>query len=215
MRKFKIILGEIWRGKSLLRAYTNLNVEGWMLHGKVIDIGGGKDPSYLRFMKKEGADVTSVDFKVPGGKDIDLEKDPLPYKDATADYVLMFNILEHLYNYSFALREAKRILKPDGKLYGFVPFLIHYHPDPHDYFRYTKEALEKIFKETGFIIESIQEVGAGPFSANFNNLMFAFPVIFRVPLFPFYYILDHMILKLKPHLKERYPLGYSFVLKKS
>src|SRR3989344_6291891 len=209
---FLTLLREVSKGKSMLRAYTNYAVSGIEVKGKTADIGGGKDPSYLRFLNTTHATITSIDFKVEENKTIDLEKDSLPFASDSVDSVLMFNILEHIYNHLFLAQEARRILKPGGGVLGFVPFLIQYHPDPHDYFRYTKEALGKIFKEAGFKVETIEEVGAGPFSVNFNNLMFAFPIFARVMLFPLYYVADLLALKWKPRLKERYPSGFKFEL---
>ena len=214
---FRIIKG-LYNKKSLLRTLMNLELANYSLSGKVLDIGGGVNPSYFNFLKKEnGVEIINIDFKSLDkiGKSINLEKDPLPYSDESVDRVLMFNILEHIYNYKYLLSEARRVLKSDGSILGFVPFMINYHPDPHDYFRYTKEALLKIFNETGFDDVVIKEVGLGPFAVNYN--VFAalpFPKIIKLLLFPFYYFVDKASLKMRPRLKERYPLGYMFILTK-
>ena len=97
---------------------------------------------------------------------------------------------------------------------GFVPFLIQYHPDPNDYFRYTDEALEKIFAQAGFTNINIKRLGLGPFSVNFNNLASFMPRAFNVLCWPIAYMLDRFVLSLKPNFKERFPVGYLFVLEK-
>src|SRR3989344_4982197 len=72
---FLTLLREVSKGKSMLRAYTNYAVSGIEVKGKTADIGGGKDPSYLRFLNTTHATITSIDFKVEENKTIDLEKD--------------------------------------------------------------------------------------------------------------------------------------------
>lgn len=206
------------RGKSLLRTLMNLELRNHVLRGSVIDVGGGKDPSYFGFFKKENsAKVFTIDgiFQDKQGKNIDFEKDILPFDDDQFDQALLCNVLEHIYNYKFLLSEIKRIIKNGGEIIGFVPFLINFHPDPHDYFRYTKESLQNIFTETGFKEVKIKEVGFGPFSVAFNAVAgLPFPRFCKVLALPFFYFSDLLVLKFRPGLKIRYPLGYLFTLRK-
>lgn len=209
---FKIIKG-IAKGKSLLRTLMNLELQNCSLRGRVLDVGGGESPSYFDFLKKEpGAYIENIDGKHVS---INFERDSLPYEDNSFEQVILCNVLEHIYNYKFLLSEIRRILKDGGEVIGFVPFLINYHPDPHDYFRYTRESLEKIFVEAGFVVSEIKEVGFGPFGVAFNSVMgLPFPRIFKVLVLPFFYFLDLFVLKFRPGLKKRYPLGFLFILKK-
>ncbi len=194
----------------------NQGLVGYSVKGQVIDIGGGVNPSYFKFIHKDPeTTITTLDLNPDSvGVKIDLETDPLPYPAGRVDGVLMFNILEHIFNHSFVVREAYRVLRPGGELLGFVPFLINYHPDPSDYFRYTNEALVKIFKLAGFSKIEIKTVGRGPFAVNYNNLMFFFPRFIRVILLPIYWCLDWLFILVRPKVRERYPLGYIFWLKK-
>ncbi len=213
--KSLIFIKEIRNGKSLLRIMMNLKLWGRVLDGNVLDIGGGSNPSYLRFFQKgRNLEFIGIDLVGPeGGLRIDVEKDKLPYADASIDKILLFNILEHIYNYQHLLAECHRVLKKNGWVWGFVPFLVGVHPDPHDYFRYTKESLEIIFKEAGFPDTHTEEVGWGPFAVNYNNLMNYLPIVFRVVLLPPYYLLDYLVLKLKPSLRQKFPLGYFFEIR--
>jgi len=207
------LIVDIWRGKTMLRSLMNRRISRVGLYGDVIDIGGGFNPEYHNFFKKDPnkpAKFVVVDLKDSADKKINLETDHLPFSDYSADYVLMFNLLEHVYNHMFVVSEAFRILKSSGRLIGFVPFLVNYHPDPHDYFRYTKEALMKIFSSAGFSEINIEEIGRGPFAVNYNNLVLSMPRFLRVLLLPFHYLLDSIMLGLRPKIGERYPLGYFF-----
>jgi SAM-dependent methyltransferase len=145
---------------------------------------------------------------------IDFETDKLPYADASIDTVILNNVLEHIYNHNHLVKEINRILKKDGTFVGFVPFIIQYHPDPHDYFRYTKEALERIFSDARFTNIRIQAVGMGPIMANFNSIMLYMPRITRCLLFPFYLLVAQSTVALSPVLLERYPLGFTFIMNK-
>ena len=190
----------------------NLELRKYKIYGQVLDIGGGVNPSYLNFLQKgEASQIKNLDSK---NMAIDLEKDKLPAADASVDCVLLFNVLEHIYNHNFLAREVFRVIKRSGLVLGFVPFLVNYHPDPHDYFRYTGEALQKIFDQAGFKEIKVKEVGGGPLAVNFNNLIFAFPRVIRLIILPFYYFFDLILIKLKPEVIKRYPLGYMFTAKK-
>lgn len=211
------VLKEIMKGKSFARALFNAKLPAIKISGRILDVGGGKHQDYLKFLNKsKEVSVETVDVAPRGeeGRVVDFEKDPLPFRETVFDHVLVFNVLEHIYNYQFLVKEMQRVLKHDGHLIGFVPFLVNYHPDPHDYFRYTKEALKKILESNGFRNVRVEEVGRGPFAVNYNNLVLSFPLVVRVVLLPFYYFADTLFLSLRPKVRMRYPLGYLFTAKK-
>ena len=207
---------DIWHNKSLLRSLMNREVARHSLGGRVVDIGGGVQPEYLQlFAKSSPVEVSSIDLKVlVQGRPINLETDTLPQVTATIDIVLAFNILEHIYNYRHVVSEMFRILKPEGVLYGSVPFLINYHPDPHDFFRYTTEALEKIFWEAGFSSIEIKNLGGGPMLVNYNTIVLSIPRVLRLILLPLYLVMDKIFLWLRPQARKRYPLGLFFIVRK-
>ena len=213
MKNFLTIIKEITQGKTLIRTLMNLALRQFELRGRVLDVGGGKNPSYLRFFKKQD-NLRFESIDLVGDNKVDLENGVLPHKDASADYVLLFNILEHIYNHKALAKEVCRALKDGGSVIGFVPFFVGYHPDPHDYFRYTAESLERIFKDAGFGSADVRPVGGGPFLVNYNTLMPYLPRLFRILFFPCYAVLDWIVLKLKPALADKFALGFLFVTKK-
>jgi SAM-dependent methyltransferase len=212
---FLKIAKETLKGKTIVRALMNLELSKYTLSGKVLDIGGGDNPSYFRFFKDGDFNLINIDSRKGDNRiEINLEKDKLPYDDNSANQVLILNVLEHIYNHKFVVGEIKRVLKNDGQIIGFVPFLVCVHPDPHDYFRYTGESLQKIFKEAGFNNIKIKEVGLGPFTAGFNTMAFIFPKFLRLFALPFYYFLDKLVLIVRPKFNKKFPLGYLFILRK-
>jgi SAM-dependent methyltransferase len=202
----------LWAGQTLLRIRMNEGFSDYTLRGVVVDVGGGRSPDYFSYFKDNGvASITAIDQSLG---DIDFEKDSLPYQEASVDMIVCANVLEHVYRYDFLVGEMYRILALGGTLTGFVPFLLQYHPDPHDYFRYTKEALVKIFTEAGFKAVTIRSIGGGPLMVNFNNIVLSVPRIVRPFLYCLYAGFDSIFLFLRPDAQERCPLGYIFSARK-
>jgi SAM-dependent methyltransferase len=207
------VRAEIRAGKSIARALMNQAVRTHVLTGRVLDVGSHEATTYIeRMAKEEPLELERVDLTFPEGSPhhVDLERDPLPHADGTFDQVLVFNLLEHLYEPGNVLREARRVLKDGGEMLGFVPFLVQYHPDPHDYFRYTREALARMLADAGFEDARVDEIGRGPFAVNYMNVMFAAPMPIRIAMLYWYWALDSVFLMLRPEARRRCPLGYLF-----
>lgn len=203
-------LRKLYAGQSILRISMNEGFRGYPLAGKVVDVGGGHEPDYFEyFAMQDGAALAVIDGSMSS---IDFEKDPLPFADASVDTVICANVLEHVYHHQFLAGQMRRILSPHGTVIGFVPFMIQYHPDPHDYFRYTREALTRIFTDAGFSRIEIRTVGGGPFLVNFNTIGLSVPRVLRPLLYLPYALLDALFLALRPASRERYPLGFIFTL---
>ena len=67
------------------------------------------------------------------------------------DKIICIAVLEHVYNPFKAVKNLKNMLKENGVLYGYVPYLYHYHAPKNlefqDYFRFSKDALSYLFKD--------------------------------------------------------------------
>lgn len=211
MSRFIFTSKEIWKGKSVTRAFLNYRLQKETLQGRVIDIGGGKSADYISFMNRaEGIEFKTFDVK--SGEKIDFEKDALPAKEDSYDTVMFLNVMEHIFNYQHIANEIVRIVKPGGKLIGFVPFLMWYHPDHRDFFRYTHEALEIIFRKSGVHDIHIEPIAHGPFTAAAQMTTQSLPRIFRIFVFAISYLTDKLFLSLRSHNKGKYALGYYFVI---
>ena len=206
---------ELWRGKDLYRIFMNEECKNCGIEGKVLDIGSGLQlASYHRFLRRDtGAQVESMDLRIESGAGeyIDLEEDLLPHTNASVDTVLLFNVLEHLYNFPLILSEIRRVLKSGGVLIGAVPFLVAYHPDPHDYWRFTQETLEKIFVTAGFSNIQIKPFGYGPVSAGFSQIEMVLPRLLKAILLPMVLLCDKIIIALRSQMnQEKFSLGLFF-----
>ena len=89
--------------------------------GKVLDIGckNGELGSYLT--ECEYFPIDAIKKKIPNFKQVNIEKDKLPYPSNSFDTIVIGEVLEHLENYFFVLRETHRVLKPDGNLVITIP----------------------------------------------------------------------------------------------
>ncbi len=204
-------LKHLYRGQTMLRILMNRALATETLRGKVVDIGGGRNPDYFEYFKKEHASIEPIDGSMTG---INFEHDMLPYTSDSIDTIVLCNVLEHIYNYEHLLQEIRRVLKKEGQLIGFVPWWVGYHPDPHDYFRYTKEALQMIFKDVGYSSARIRSIGGGPVLANFNTIVLSVPRFVRPILYLSYGLLDALFVRVRPKSMERNPLGFVFVVRK-
>jgi len=83
---------------------------------KILDIGCGKHKVH-----PNAIGVDSV--KVPGVNVVhDLDSFPYPFKNKEFDEIHAYMVLEHLKNFSGAMGQIHRILKPGGKLHVKVPY---------------------------------------------------------------------------------------------
>ena len=209
---------EIWRGKSLGRSLVNLRLaeKDIVLSGKVLDLGSTGKASYLRFLKLGEAEFLRLDIEKNSEVDcqIDFEKDSLPFADNSIDYILCFNLLEHIYNGKFLAGEMRRVLRPGGYLVGSSPFLARIHPDPKDFFRYSSDSLRQMFQESGFEGIVVENIGFGPFSAHYAQIEFILPRICRLFCVYFYSFLDRLFLRFRPYFKDKFPLDYLFIARK-
>lgn len=145
-----------WRTKN----YEFLEAEFAVLSNKavLVDIGAGQS-DFAEITKR--FKVCPLDFYPYAGIRVvcDLEDD-LPLRDASADVVLLANLLEHVREPNALLRECHRILKPGGVLLGTVPFMIQIHQRPYDFYRYTQMNLDYLLRKHSFTTIRVEPVSS-------------------------------------------------------
>jgi SAM-dependent methyltransferase len=111
--------------------------------GNVLFIGASWKSRYKKLIPHKKFQTLDIDtFYEP---DIKGDVHNMPINDNTFDTVIITMVLEHCRNPRRAMDEVYRILRPDGICIASVPFLYRIH-SKHDYFRFTKEGLEELFK---------------------------------------------------------------------
>jgi hypothetical protein len=120
-------------------------------HESILDIGKGMREKFIQIKSKnvETLDVNQFDgypdiiFDLCDDLDISLVK--------KYDKIICLAILEHVYNPFKAVNNLKEMLTNNGIIYGYAPYLYHYHAPKslkfQDYFRFSKDALIYLFKD--------------------------------------------------------------------
>jgi SAM-dependent methyltransferase len=213
------IFKSVFNGKSIYRALQNQRLMQIKVSGKGIDLGAKSEKSsYYKFLQiAPNTQITFTDLYSEGPNiiKIDLES-PFEIDDNSQDFLILMNVIEHLYNYENCTREACRILKPGHRLIGVVPFMHKIHPDPDDFFRYSESSLNRIFKNAGFSDIKIESLSIGPFTTSYSLIMPLIPLrvfkaFFALVCVNIDHIIRFFIKKNHPSVdKNMFPLGYYF-----
>ena len=204
----------IFSNKSILRIFQQEIFKKFKINGDIIEFGASDEieknfcNSKLKNCKISYSNIN------PSNKEflnIDLQKNFLI--DLKYDYIIIFNVLEHLLDPNLALRNLSKICKKNGKIIGSTPFLFRVHGAPKDYSRFTKDHLIELLKSSNFKDIEIIELGTGPFLACISLLrsyLKYLPIFYQL-LVLFALVFDKLIkLFIKTDPKKIYPIGYVF-----
>ena len=178
--------------------------------GIVIDLGGVKQPvpGYVKAMRVDMTNMKTINLSTKVGADLIVDAAYTGLPEQSANEVWAFNLLEHVEYPERILIEAQRLLKPQGRFIGVIPFLLGIHGEPDDFVRYSKSKLQGVFRDTGFVDCEIIPIGIGPFTAGFSQVQPLLPRIITIPTMLCIFPLDKIIFFLRPHWKDKWPLGY-------
>jgi SAM-dependent methyltransferase len=199
---------ELSKGRSILRLIHNFFLKKIIINSKTLDIGSKGYYSAYEFIKKDNdCNVVFLDNYSSDNKEnlikMNLEE-KLLIENNTYDTVVLFNVIEHIENYRQLISETNRILKNNGKLELFVPFLFRYHEDPKDYVRLTHYYLKKILEKNNFKIE-LTLIGPGPFTVCMEIIS---KYLYFTLIKTFFFILcinfDKLIYFIKKNISENY-----------
>jgi SAM-dependent methyltransferase len=118
---------------------------------RVIELGTRRtvtgQPTIRRDWAPPGADFIAADFMA--GEDVDVVADAErlseTFGEASADAIIACSVFEHIRRPWRAAVEIARVLKPGGRVFVQTHFCYPLHGHPHDYWRFTTEALETLF----------------------------------------------------------------------
>ena len=110
-----------------------MNLKNKLQRNKTLDINVFNDYPDIQF-----------DLSEP----VEIEKTEIYNK---FDAIICLAVLEHVHDPFVAIKNINKMLKSKGLLFGYVPFLYHYHaPDDlhfQDFYRYTKDGLSYLLKD--------------------------------------------------------------------
>ena len=191
----KHLILQIIKKKSPIRLFHNYFLNEISIEGNILDLGAGNHSSYLNFIQKKNYEIFFADkfhIKKKNFYKVDLESQ-LEVDQNNFDHILLFNVLEHIKNYKNLIKEVKKLLKPEGKLELFVPFMHRYHEDPIDVFRPTHAYLEKILIDEGYEVKTTL-IGVGPLTVVSEILLkyFKFSIL-QIPILVMFLMFDKIL----------------------
>lgn len=222
IKEYLYIMKYTFFKNSLNRIFQQIYAEKKIANGTIVEFGAeaGSVKNFTNFIKLEKFNKIIYCDKFPKKSETlieDLEK-KLSLADNSLDSIIVFNVLEHVFETKNAFLEINRCLKINsGIIIGSTPFIHRIHGAPNDYNRYTKQYLEKILDKTNFRNIKVENFGYGPFTA-------AYVIIFDyLKLIPFLnnillticMFLDKFInLFIKTEIKNLYPITICFSAEK-
>ncbi len=126
---------------------------------RILDLGCGDRP-YRSLVTARGADYVACD--IDGDVDVRITPGaPVPLPSASADGIVSFQVLEHVWDLDWYLGECARLLKPGGWLLLSTHGTWLYHPHPTDFRRWTRDGLGGELAARGLEVQHVEAV-VGP-----------------------------------------------------
>ncbi len=158
---------ELYRGSrihaDLAGEFYASAIPRWV-SGDLVDLGCGKAP-LLGAYRDYCSSILLADWaNSPHANPlldliVDLNK-PLTSLDSNSfDVVLLSDVLTCISEPAALMEEIGRILKPGGRLLLNVPFVNWLAEVPHDYYRYTRYALERFALQSGLEVIELVPLG--------------------------------------------------------
>ena len=174
----------------------------------VLDFGKSSRELAALFSKvRHGKKLISVDIDPNIDPDIIADICDLNMIDAESiDGIICAAVLEHVYNPIKAAQELYRVLKKEGYLFLYVPWLFNYHCEKgyKDYYRFSPDAIRYMFRD-------FSSVDIIPIRGRFETVLNLFKHLGKRSLFIKYF---GWILRKFDTFEYKYASGYFCFLKK-
>ena len=219
----KMLLSFYLIRKSLLNAVIELKP---MIHGRVLDLACGVMP-YKDFLNNSnietyiGIDLEPTEYHNTIKPDYYWDGKKIPLDDASVNFVIATEFLEHYFDTKHILQEINRVLKPGGTFFFTVPNVWPLHESPFDYHRFTPNALDEHFKISKFSSWEIKPLGGFHYHVALTLALwndFQLSKKYRKIIKPFLFFFTNLLIK-KDKRKSNFSNGdmysglYGFVIK--
>lgn len=219
----KMLLSFYLIRKSLLNAVIELKP---IIHGRVLDLACGVMP-YKDFLDNSnieayiGVDLEPTEYHNAIKPDYYWDGKKIPLDDASVNFVIATEFLEHYFDTNHILKEINRVLKPGGTFFFTVPNVWPLHESPYDYHRFTPNALEEHFKISKFSSWEIKPLGGFHYHVALTLALwndFQLSKKYRKIIKPFLFFFTNLLIK-KDKRKSNFSNGdmysglYGFVIK--
>ncbi|MDO8509458.1 MAG: methyltransferase domain-containing protein [Nanoarchaeota archaeon] len=168
----------------------------------VLDIGAKKSPykNYFKYKDYSILDINNDHGNVDYVEDLHKTK----LKSNKFNYIIMTEVLEHLYNPQKAVNQVHRICKKDGVVIATTRFIYPYHDVPFDYYRFTEYGLRSLFQN----FKSVEIITHG------NLFMAAWEIITGYKVFRLLKIFNNLISLFDYRNNAKNPLGFIVIARK-
>lgn len=150
--------------RQSIDAYAQALYKQPTISPKVLDLGCGEGNS-IDFFKSISEEVDWHGVDIEGSPEVKKrarEHDSiksfdgvnLPYQDGTIDLIFCNQVMEHVRYPDALVKEAFRVLKPDGLFVGAVSYLEPHHS--YSIFNFTPYGVVRVFTDAGFMLEEIR-----------------------------------------------------------
>jgi len=148
--------------RTCRRYYLDRMLSQFEFYGDVIDIGGKKNNKRGKFVPplKKVKSWKYVNIDETTHPDYLCSGDAICVENDSFDIAIITEVLEHIENPSDFIKEAKRVLKPEGIVLITMPLLYPVYDDPDDLQRWTYKKLELELISNGFEINVVKPMGS-------------------------------------------------------
>jgi SAM-dependent methyltransferase len=120
----------------------------------ILDVGAGRGDFATLFAERNCLALDIYPYP-----EVDLVCDltqVMPFKPASFDAIALMNVIEHVYDTHSLFGALSKLLKPDGRIFVAIPFMVKIHQAPVDFVRFTHFALRKLGQQHGMDIELLE-----------------------------------------------------------
>jgi SAM-dependent methyltransferase len=155
LAKFNSVFGENWVvGRFLLPELKRLGVKQ---RGVLLDLACGESPFRCYFPRVDAylrIDRSSMDPEVTHG-----DMRAIPLATQSVDVIMLFQAITDVPKTVDVLKEARRVLKPEGLLLVFESMAYPEHDAPYDFYRLMPEGLRALAADAGLNLRDCRRLG--------------------------------------------------------
>ena len=130
MNYFKLIFSN----KSILRIFQQEVFKEFKIEGQIIEFGASEIiHKNFCYSNLENCNITYSNINPSNKKFINLDLQKKITTETKYDCIVIFNVLEHLFDTNLAFKNLSTICKKKGKIIGSTPFIFRVHGAPKDY----------------------------------------------------------------------------------
>jgi predicted SAM-dependent methyltransferase len=124
----------------------------------VVEMGARRSNPEVSTLHRDWApaDAIFIGTDFMPGVDVDVIADAHrfsePFAPNSIDGIICVSVMEHIERPWIVAKEIAKTLRYDGQIFCYTHFAFPKHGYPSDYFRFTRAALEMIFKDAGLEI---------------------------------------------------------------